>query len=310
MKVKFLGHIVSKDGLEVDPSKIEAVQKFPVLRSQNEVKWFLNIASYYRRFVPKFAEIARPLHKASETSKKFEWTSEAQDAFESVKLKLTSNPILAFPSLKEPFILYFDASHSAMGAVLAQVQDGKERAFCYAPKSQSKSQTKYSATRRELLALVNFTRHFRHYLFGQKFTIITDHIALQWLHSFKDPDGITAKWLEKLAPFDYEVRHQPGKSISQADGLSRIPPNSINPIETDLRSIAPQNQIPKVATVLKIYQEVIGNVFDSKDSTAHCVSADFKMCAGIARHFKRKFPTEYFSDLDHSYTPLWPQWFP
>ena len=207
MKVQFLGHIVSKDGLEVDPSKVEAVQNFPVPRSQTEVKSFLGLASYYRRFVPKFAEIARPLHKASETSTKFEWTPEAQNAFESLKLKLTSTPILAFPCLKEPFILYTDASQFVMGAVLAQVQDGKERAICYASKSLSKSQTKYSATRRELLALVTFTRHFRHYLLGQKFTKATDHSALQWLHSFKDPDGITARWLEKLAPFDYEVGH-------------------------------------------------------------------------------------------------------
>ena len=310
MKVQFLGHIVSKDGLEVDPSKIEAVQKFPVPRSQTEVKSFLGLASYYRRFVPKFAEIARPLHKASETSTKFEWTPEAQDAFESLKLKLTSTPILAFPCLKEPFIIHTDASQFAIGAVLAQVQDGKERAICYASKSLSKSQTKYSATRRELLALVTFTRHFRHYLLGQKFTIVTDHSALQWLHSFKDPDGITARWLEKLAPFDYEVRHRPGKSIGHADGLSRIPPNSINAIETHLPSTSTQNEIPKVATGINNYQEVIGNVFDSKDSIAHCVSADFEMSAGIARHFKRKFPTKYPSDLDHSYTPLWPQRLP
>ena len=207
MKVQFLGHMVSKDGLEVDPIKIEVVQKFPVPRSQTEVKSFLGLASFYRRFVPKLAEIARPLHKASETSTEFEWTPEAQDAFESLKLKLTSTPILAFPCLKEPFILYTDASQFAMGTVLAQMQDGKERAICYASRSLSKSQTKYSATRQELIALVTFTRHFRHYLLGQKFTKVTDHSALQWLHSFKDPDGITARCLEKLAPFDYEVRH-------------------------------------------------------------------------------------------------------
>ena len=195
-----------------------------------------------------------------------------------------------------------------MGAVLAQVQDGKERAICYASKSLSKSQTKYSATRRELLSLVTFTRHFRHYLLGQKFTIVPDHSALQWLHSFKDPDGITARWLKKLAPFDYEVRHRPGKSIGHADGLSRIPPKSVNAIETDLHSTSKQNETPQIATIINIYQEVIGNVFDSNGSIAHCVSADFNTSAGIARHFKRKFPTKYLYNLDHSYIPLWPQW--
>ena len=309
MKVHFFGHIVSKDGLEVDPSKIEAVQIFPVPRSQTEIKLFLGLASYYRRFVPKFAEIARPLHKASETSAKFEWTRETQDAFESLKLKLTSNPILVFPCLKEPFILYTDASQFAMGAVLAQVQDGKERAICYASRSLSKSQTKFFATRRELLALITFTRYFRHCLLGQKFTIVTDHSALQWLHSFKDTDGRTSRWLEKLAPCDYEKRHRPGKSIGHADGLSHIPPNSINAIETDLPLTAPQNEFPKVADIISKNQEVIGNVFDSKDSIAHCVAADF-MSAVIARHFKCKFPTKYSTDLDHSHTPFWPYGLP
>ena len=107
-----------------------------------------------------------------------------------------------------------------MGAVLAQVQDGKERAICYASKAFSKSQTNYSATKRELLSIVTFTRHFKHYLLGRKFNIVTDHRALQWLHNFKDPDGLTARWLEKLAAFDYEVQHRPGKSIGHADGLS------------------------------------------------------------------------------------------
>ena len=124
MKVQFLGHRLSEDGLDVDPSKIEAVQKFPVPRSQTKVKSFLGLASYYRRFVPKFGEIARLLYKANEISTKFEWTPEAQDALESLKLKLSSTPIFAVPCLKEPFILYTDESQFAMGVVLAQVQEG------------------------------------------------------------------------------------------------------------------------------------------------------------------------------------------
>ena len=167
--------------------------------------------------------IARPLHKASETKSLFTWTEETQEAFESLKKHLSSTPILAFPDVKEPFILYTDASLTAMGAVLAQVQDGKERDTCYASKAFSKSQTNYSATKRELLAIVTFTRHFKHYLLGRKFKIVTDHRALQWLHNFKDPDGLRERWLEKLAAFDYEVQHRPGKSIGHADGLSRIP---------------------------------------------------------------------------------------
>ena len=174
-----------------------------------------------------FAAIARPLHKASETSSVFTWTGEAQDAFETLKTSLTSTRILAFSCLQERFVLYSEASQFAMGAVLAQVQDGMEKAICYASKALSKSQTKDSATPRELFAFVTFTRHFRHYLLGRKFTIVTDHRALQLLNSFEDPDGMTTRWLEKLASFDYTVRHKPGTSIGHADGLSRVPSHEI-----------------------------------------------------------------------------------
>ena len=115
-----------------------------------------------------------------------------------------------------------------MGAVVAQVQDGMEKVICYASKALSKSQTKFSATRRELLAIVTFTRHFRHYLLGRQFTIVTDHRALQWFHNFKDLDGMTARWLERLASFDYTVHHRLGTSIGQSDGLSRVPSQEVN----------------------------------------------------------------------------------
>ena len=175
------------------------------------------------------------------------------------------------------------------------------------PPGRSENQTSYSATHRGLIALVTFTRHFRQYLLGQKFTKVTDHSALQWLHSFKNPDGITARWLEKLALFDYVVRHRPSKPIGHLVWFSRIRPNSINAIESNLRLTSPPNETPKIATAIDIYQEVICNVFDCKNCSAHCVSADLKRTAGIGQHFKRKFCTKYLADLDHSYTPLWPQ---
>ena len=195
--------------------------------------------------------------------------------------------------MKEPFILYTDASLTAMGAVLSQVQDGQERAICYASKAFSKAQTRYSATKRELLAVVNFTRHFKHYLLGQKFTIITDHRALQWLHNFKDPDALTARWLEKLAAFDYEVVHRPGKSIGHADGLSRTPLRAFNAIVTEYSAAdAPEedqewpnrtNENPPDAKQFQ-YSEIQDDVLQSTDSIAHCFSADFKL--GARNHSK------------------------
>ena len=128
---------------------------------------------------------------------------------------MSSKPILDFPDVKEPFHLYTDASLTAMGAVLAQVQDGKKLAICYASRAFSESQTKYSATTREILAIVKFTRHSKHNLLRRKSKIVTDHRALQSLHVSKDPDGLTARWLDKLAASDYEIQHRPGKSIGQ-----------------------------------------------------------------------------------------------
>ena len=247
-----------------------------------------------------FAEIARQLHKASEVTATFNCTPEAHDAFETLKSRLTTTPILAFPKMKEPFILYTDASLTAMGAVLSQVQDGQERAICYASKAFSKAHTRYSATKRELLAVVNFTRHSKHYLLGHKFTIITDNRALQWPHNFKDPDALTARWLEKLAAFDYEVVHRPGKSIGHADGLSRTLLRAFNALATeDPAADAPEDDQdgPNRTNDSPLdprhspYSEIQGDVLQSTDSIAHCISADFRLGARIARSIKRRFPT-------------------
>ena len=146
--------------------------------------------------------IAQPLGKASESESSFTWTKQTQEAFENKKKQLSSTPILAFRDVKVPFISYTDASLTEMGAVLAQVQDEKERASCYPSKAYSKSQTNHSATKRELLAIVTFTRYFKHYLLGRNFEIVTDHRALQWLHNFKESNRITARWLQMLAAFN------------------------------------------------------------------------------------------------------------
>ena len=161
-RVPLLGHIIGKIGLEADPDKIVELKKFPIPTNPTDVKSFLGLCSYYRRYVKNFAEIARPLHKANEVTATFNWTPEAHDAFETLKSRLTTTPILTFSMMQELFILYTDASLTALGAVLSQVQDGQERAICYASKAFSKAHTRKSATKTELLAVVNYTRHFKY----------------------------------------------------------------------------------------------------------------------------------------------------
>ena len=148
---------MSREGIQADPEKTSTVNRYPVPKNATEIKSFLGLCSYYRRYVQDFAEIVRPLHQLTEKLMEFLWNSETQEAFEVLKARLTSAPIMAFPSMREPFILYTNASHHAMSAVLAQIQNGSERFICYASKSFSKAQSRYSTTKRDFLAIVNFT---------------------------------------------------------------------------------------------------------------------------------------------------------
>ena len=222
-QVPFLGHVVSADGVSTDPEKIEAVQKWTVPRDLTDVRSFLGLCSYYRKFVPKFSEIAKPLTKLTEKDQPFTWGSEQENAWLDLKQRLTTAPVLAYPDPSAEFILDTDASGYGIGAVLVQVQEGKERVIAYGSRSLTKEERRYCVTRRELLAIVYFLKQYRHYLYGQKFKVRTDHGALRWLMNFKDPQGQVARWLEVLGTYNFEVEHRPGLRHNNADALSRGP---------------------------------------------------------------------------------------
>ena len=222
-EVSFLGHIVSADGITTDPVKTEKVKSWPLPSSRREVQQFLGFASYYRRFIKDFAQIARPLHRLTEKTASFQWNKECQDSFDMLRNKLISAPILTFPNYSQQFILDTDASDTGIGGVLSQVQDGEERVIAYASRSLSKPERRYCVTRKELLAVVYFTKHFRPYLLGRHFLLRTDHGSLMWLQNFKEPEGQLARWLEKLQEFDFEIVHRRGRKHTNADALSRLP---------------------------------------------------------------------------------------
>ena len=166
-----------------------------------------------------FASIAKPLHKLTEKTAEFNWDDKCQAAFEALRQKLVSAPILAFPDLGKHFILDTDASDCGIGAVQSQTSEvGTERVIAYASRSLSKAEHNYCVTRKELLAVVYFVRHFRPYLLGRKFSLRTDHGSLTWLAQFKEP-----RWLEQLQEFDFEIYHRPGRKHQNADAMSRIP---------------------------------------------------------------------------------------
>ena len=190
-QVKFLG----QDGVSTDPHKVEAIKEWPIPRRARDVRAFLGLTGYYRRFIQNYGEIAKPLHELTERNTEFVWTMERERAFQKLKSSLTTAPILGYPSAEEDdvFLLDTDASNCHIGAVLSQRQGGEEKVIAYGSKVLSKSERNYCVTRRELLAVVHFIRQYRHYLLGHKFELRTDHGALAWLFKFKEPKGQVAR---------------------------------------------------------------------------------------------------------------------
>ncbi|KAJ8011709.1 hypothetical protein DPEC_G00061060 [Dallia pectoralis] len=188
-------------------------------RSVSEVRGFIGLASYYRRFVKDFASVAKPLHELTKKYARFNWTDECQEAFEQLKSRLTSAPVLGYPLDSGQLLLDTDASDWGIGAVLSQVQEGEERVLAYGSRRLSATEQNYCTTRRELLAAVEFTSHFRQYLLGRSFIIRTDHSSLRWLTRMREPEGQLARWLEKLAEYDFRVIHRPG-DITKMQTLS------------------------------------------------------------------------------------------
>lgn len=222
-RVNYLGHVVSDEGISVDPEKTRAICEWPVPRNKHEVRSFLGLCTYYRRYVKGFANVAKPLTRLTEEKRIFEWNSDCQDAFEELKKTLVSAPILGYPRTEGKFILDTDASNTAIGGVLSQLQDGEERVIAYFSKVLSKPERNYCVTRRELLAVVKSIEHFHKYLYGRHFLLRTDHAALMWLLRFKSPEGQVARWIERLQEYDYESVHRSGTTHRNADALSRRP---------------------------------------------------------------------------------------
>ena len=222
-KVKFLGHIVSEAGVATDPEKLQAVHAWPRPSNVSEVRRFLGLCSYYRRFVPNFADLAHPLHQCTEYTQIFNWNDELEKSFASLKRALTEAPVLCYPDQEADFVLDTDASAHGIGAVLSQIQKGEERVVAYYSSTLSRPERNYCVTRRELLAVVKSVQHFHHYLYGRQFTVRTDHAALKWLLNFRNPEGQIARWIERLQYYNFQIEHRPGAKHGNADALSRRP---------------------------------------------------------------------------------------
>lgn len=222
-EVTYLGHVIGEAGVKPDPQKVEAVKNFPRPRNAKNIKQFLGLAGYYRRFINNFSKIAKPLTTLLKKDEPFTWQEPQENAFTNLRDQLCTEPILQHPDFTQPFLLTTDASGYAIGGILSQGEIGKDKPIAYASRLLNNAEQNYSTIEKESLAIIYCTNHFRPYLYGNKFIILTDHKPLEWLHSVKDPTSRLIRWRLKLAEYDYKVIYKAGKINCNADALSRNP---------------------------------------------------------------------------------------
>lgn len=223
-ELKYLGYIVNENGLQTDPKKLEAIDNYPVPNTAKSLRAFIGMCSYYRRFVVNFSTIIAPLTALIGKKKGrdcIEWNPDAQDAFSKLKKELMSSPLMACPDFSKPFLLQCDASAIGVGSVLSQKIGGIEHPIAFYSRLLTKPEKNYGTTERELLAVLESIKHFRGYLDGMKFTIITDHIALKWLLTLDNPSGRLARWATQISQFNFDIEHRKGVLNIVPDCLSR-----------------------------------------------------------------------------------------
>lgn len=230
-EVVFLGHLITNEGIKPDPKNVKSVVDFPTPKNQKEIKSFLGLTGYYRKFVSNYAKIAKPLTLLLRDNVKFVWNAFCEESFSKLKNIIINPPILQYPDFNKTFILTTDASKIALGSVLSQGDKGrgKDLPIAFASRGLNSAEENYSATELEMLAIVWSVQNFRPYLFGRHFKIYCDHKPLESIFSLKDPSSRLMKWRLKLEAFDFEVIYNPGKKNVIADALSRA---RIEPSET------------------------------------------------------------------------------
>jgi len=215
-EVSFLGHIISNGGVAVDPKKVKDVLSWNPPMDVSEIRCFLAMAGYYRRFIEGFSKLGKPMIALLEKNAKFVWTEKCQASFEELKKRLTTTPVLVLPDISKSFSIYCDATIQGLGCVL--VQEG--RVDAYASRQLRKYELNYPTHDLELAAVVHALKIWRHYLIGHKCEIYTDHKSLKYIFTQSDLNLRQCRWLELIKDYDLEVHYHPGKANVVADALS------------------------------------------------------------------------------------------
>uniref|UniRef100_A0AAG5DT40 RNA-directed DNA polymerase n=1 Tax=Anopheles atroparvus TaxID=41427 RepID=A0AAG5DT40_ANOAO len=220
-ETEFLGHTITPEGIKPNPDKIAKILDWRLPTTQKEIKQFLGLTGYYRRFIRDYAKLTKPLSKCLKKDATVNFNQEEyRTSFEELKKIISSDQILIYPDFKLPFILTTDASNYALGAVLSQMQDGKERPIAFGSRTLNETESNYSTTEKEALAIIWAVQKYKPYLYGNKFTLITDHKPLTFIKTSTKNSKIL-RWRLELENFDYDIQYKEGKANVVADALSR-----------------------------------------------------------------------------------------
>ncbi|GJU20873.1 putative reverse transcriptase domain-containing protein [Tanacetum coccineum] len=278
MKDKFLGHVVNRDGIHVDPSKVESVKNWKTPESSTEIRSFLGLAGYYRRFIENFSKIAKPLTLLTQKNKAYVWGDKQDEAFQILKEKLCNAPVLALPDGPDDFVVYCDASKQGFGSVLMQ----RGKVIAYASRQLKKHEKNYTTHDLELGAVVFALKIWRHYLYGTKSVIYTDHQSLQYIFDQKDLNMRQRRWIELLSDYECEIKYHPGKANVVADALSRK--ERLKPRRVRAMSIT-------------IHSGLKTKILEAQSEASKDLKAPTEWLRGLERHFEQRDDGEiYFFD--------------
>nr|ABA94837.1 retrotransposon protein, putative, Ty3-gypsy subclass [Oryza sativa Japonica Group] len=216
-RVAFLGHVISSNGVEVDPSKVEAVLAWNPPKNVSEIRSFLGLAGYYQRFIEGFSKLARPMTELLKKEKKFQWSAACEDSFQEMKKRLTTAPVLTLPDIRKDFEIFCDASRQGLGCVLMQ----ERKVVAYASRQLRPHEVNYPTHDLELAAVVHALKIWRHYLIGNRCEVCTDHKSLKYIFTQTELNMRQRRWLELIKDYDLGIHYHPGKANVVADALSR-----------------------------------------------------------------------------------------
>ncbi|GJV70014.1 reverse transcriptase domain-containing protein [Tanacetum coccineum] len=277
-EVQFLGHVVNHDGIHVDPSKVESVKNWKTPESPTEILSFLGLAGYYRRFIENFSKIAKPLTLLTQKNKAYVWGDKQDEAFQILKEKLCNAPVLALPDGPDDFVVYCDASKQGFGCVLMQ----RGKVIAYASRQLKKHEKNYTTHDLELGAVVFALKIWRHYLYGTKSVIYTDHKSLQYIFDQKDLNMRQRRWIELLSDYECEIKYHPGKANVVADALSRK--ERLKPRRVRAMSIT-------------IHSGLKTKILEAQSEASKDLKAPTEWLRGLERHFEQRDDGEiYFFD--------------